>query len=133
MNWNILKALIIIIFVFLILLIYYLINIGNKYISEDKKIKKNKRKTLTIIIGIIFIYFFYLMWKKYNIITDMIYTILISIVLAYLINPMVDYLEKYKMKRGIAVLFIYAIILGIILILSFIIIPKTGREIKRQY
>ncbi len=133
MNWNILKALIIIIFVFLILLIYYLINIGNKYISEDKKIKINKRKTLTIIIGIIFIYFFYLMWKKYNIITDMIYTILISIVLAYLINPMVDYLEKYKMKRGIAVLFIYAIILGIILILSFIIIPKTGREIKRLF
>ncbi len=64
----------------------------------------------------------------------MIYTIIISMVLAYLINPLVIHLEKYNMKRGgTAVLFIYALVLGLILILSFIIIPKTGKEIKRLF
>ena len=61
----------------------------------------------------------------------MIYTVIISIVLAYLINPIVNYLERYKIKRGIAVLFVYIMVLGIILILSFIIAPKIGKEIKR--
>lgn len=129
-NLNMIKALIIVVLLFIILLIYYLINIGNKYIPENKKIKINKRKILPIVIGFLFIYLFYLLSRKYNIITDMIYTIIISMVLAYLINPIVNYLERYKMKRGIAVLFIYAIVLGIILILSFIIVPKTGKEIR---
>lgn len=127
------KSLITTFLIFLILLIYYLINIGNRYVLEDKIIKINKRKILTISIGVFSIYILYLLLKKHNIIIDMIYTVIISIVLAYLINPIVDYLERYKMKRGIAVLFIYAITLGIILILSFIIIPKTGREIKRLF
>ena len=117
----------------LILLIYYLINIGNQYILEDKRIRINKRKAFIIILGIIFIYIFYLLSRKHNIIKDMIYTIIISMVLAYLINPLVIHLEKYNMKRGTAVLFIYALVLGLILILSFIIIPKTGKEIKRLF
>ncbi|NMA85700.1 MAG: AI-2E family transporter [Tissierellia bacterium] len=133
MLWNIEKTLLIEFSMLLILLIYYLINIGNQYILEDKRIRINKRKAFIIILGIIFIYIFYLLSRKHNIIKDMIYTIIISMVLAYLINPLVIHLEKYNMKRGTAVLFIYALVLGLILILSFIIIPKTGKEIKRLF
>ena len=125
------KSMIISVSILIIFLIYYLINIGNKYIPENRQIKISKKRTFPIIIGIIFIYLFYLLYKKYNIISDMIYTIIISIVLAYLINPIVNYLERYKVKRGIAVLFVYMIVLGLILILSFIIVPKTVRESKR--
>ncbi len=125
------KSMIISVFIFIILLIYYLINIGNRYIPENRQIRISKKRTLPILVGIIFIYLFYLLSKKYNIIHDMIYTVIISIVLAYLINPIVNYLERYKVRRGIAVIFVYMVVLGIILILSFIIVPKTGREIKR--
>ena len=139
MNWELveikspilIKSMIFLVSTLIILLIYYLVNIGNKYIPENRQIKISKKRTFPIIIGIIFIYLFYLLYKKYNIISDMIYTVIISIVLAYLINPIVNYLERYKVKRGIAVLFVYMIVLGIILILSFIIVPQTGREVKR--
>lgn len=141
MNWEIVdvkspvlvKNLINVVLIFIILLIYYLVNIGNRYVEEDKKIEINKKKTLPVILGIIFVYLFYLLSKKYNIISDIVYTVIISIVLSYLINPIVNYLEKYRVKRGIAVLVVYMIALGIILILSFIIIPKTGKEIKRLF
>ena len=133
MTWNVERALLIEVLLFLLLLIYYLINIGNQYIAEDKRIKVNKRKAFIIVLELIFIYVFYLLFKKHNIIKDMLYTIIISMVLAYLINPIVIHLGKYNMKRGTAVLFIYALVLGLILILSFIIIPKTGKEIKSLF
>lgn len=139
MIWNIegvkssilIKGINISIFIFLVFLIYYLINIGNKYIPENRRISLSKRKALPIIIGLIFVYSFYLLSKRHNVIQDMIYTVIISIVLAYLINPIVKHLEGYGVKRGIAVILVYLIVLGIIFILSFIIVPKTGREIKR--
>ena len=71
------------------------------------------------------------MIRKYGILSDIIYTIIISGVLAYLINPIVNYFEKYNINRGLGVFIIYAIILGIIFIFSFLVIPKTGKEMKR--
>src|SRR5699024_9683091 len=48
-----------------------------------------------------------------------------------LLNPIVNYFEKHKITRGWGVLVIYLIIIGIIFILSFLVIPKTGKEIKK--
>ena len=52
-------------------------------------------------------------------------------VLAYLFNPIINYFEKHNISRGLGVFIVYIIIIGIIFILSFLVIPKTGREIKR--
>lgn len=125
------RNLIILISTLLVLVIYYLIHIGNRYVDDNKRIPINKKKILPVLIVLILIYSFYLLSKKYNILSDTINTIIISAVLAYLFNPIVNYFEKHKISRALGVLIVYTVIIGIIFILSFLVIPKTGKEIKK--
>lgn len=125
------KSLIILLSIFIMSLIYYTVHIGNKHIKKQNKIKINRTKIIPIIVGIVSLYIFLLLMKKYSILADTVSTIIISAILAYLFNPVVNYLEKYKISRGWGVLIIYLIIIGIIFVLAFSIIPKTGREMKR--
>lgn len=125
------KNLIFLISILIILIIYYLIHIGNRYVDQEKRIYFNRKKAFPLLIGILFIYISYFLIRKYGILSDIIYTIIISGVLAYLINPIIKYFEKYNIKRGLGVFIIYAITLGIIFIFSFLVIPKTGKEMKR--
>lgn len=110
---------------------YYLINIGNNYVDNEKKISINSSYILFAIIGFFTIFIFYRLFKKYSILSDTFYTIIISIVLAYLLNPIVKFLESKGLKnRLISVLLIYLAIIGIIIIFAVLIIPRSGREIK---
>ncbi|WP_236914983.1 AI-2E family transporter [Clostridium sp. Cult2] len=125
------RNLILIISTLLILAIYYLIHIGNKYVEINKQIKINKKKILPILFILIFIYFFYLLSKEYGILSDTLKTIIISAILAYLFNPIINFFEKHNISRGLGVLIVYMVIIGIIIILSFLVFPKTGKELKR--
>jgi len=134
MNINssvLMRNLIVIVSVLLVLAIYYLIHIGNRFVEKGKEIKINRKKILPIILGVLILYLFYLLAKQYNIITDTISTIIISAILAYLFNPIVNFLEKYDIPRGWGVIIVYLTIIGLILLLSFSVFPKTGKEIKR--
>lgn len=117
--------------ILLLLIIYYLINIGNNYIPERKRIKINNSKILPILGILLALYFFKGLLNRYAIISDTFFTIIVSIILAYLFNPMVNYLERKGMNRLHAVIMIYFIILGVFFILAFLVIPKSGREIRR--
>ncbi|WP_035143036.1 AI-2E family transporter [Schnuerera ultunensis] len=125
------RNLIIIISTLLILAIYYLIHIGNRYVEEDKRIRINKKRVFPVLLILIIIYSFYLLSKKYGILSDTFKTIIISAVLAYLFNPIINFFEKHKISRGWGVLIVYMVIIGIIIILSFLVFPKTGKEVKR--
>ncbi|MBU5440206.1 AI-2E family transporter [Tissierella sp. MSJ-40] len=114
----------------LVLIIYYLINIGNNFVEDNKKIKVKKKRVLPLLASMLILYFFYTLTKKYSILSDTIFTIIISAVLAYLFNPIINFLEKKKIKRVWGVLIVYLAILGVIFILSFLVIPKTGKELK---
>lgn len=134
MNINssvLMRNLIVIVSVLLVLAIYYLIHIGNRFVEKGKEIKINRKKILPIILGVLTLYLFYLLAKQYNIITDTISTIIISAILAYLFNPIVNFLGKYDIPRGWGVIIVYLTIIGLILLLSFSVFPKTGKEIKR--
>lgn len=117
--------------ILLLLIIYYLINIGNNFIPEKKRIKISNSKVLPILFTIIIIYSIYVILKKYPVLSDTFFTIILSIILAYIFDPLVNYLQSRGMKRIFAVITIYFIILGIIFILAFLVIPRSGREIKR--
>ncbi len=111
--------------------IYYLINIGNNYVDKEKKLKIKTRVLVGSLLGLLATFLLYKLFKKYGILSDTFYTIVLSIILAYLFNPLVNYLEdKGIKKRSRAVLLIYLGILGLILIFAFLIIPKLGRELK---
>lgn len=117
--------------VLLVLIIYYLINIGNQFVIDHKKIKINNKKVLPVLLGLVFLFLFYNLLKKYTILWDTFYTIVFSAILAYLFNPIINYLEKKNIKRIWGVLLLYVFILSGILILSFLVIPKSGSEIRR--
>lgn len=117
--------------ILLLLIVYYLINIGNNYIPEKKKIRLNIKKILPIIVVLIFLYIFRGLLNKYSILSDTFYTVVFSIILAYIFNPLVNNLEKKGFKRMHAVLLIYLLILGALFILAFLVIPKSSREIRR--
>lgn len=115
----------------LILIIYYLINIGNNYVEGKHKIKINYKILLPIFIGLITIIIMKALFKEYAILSDTFYTIIFSTILAYLLNPIINYLESKNIKRLWGVLLLYLVIVGMILILAFLVIPKSSREIKR--
>lgn len=117
--------------ILLLLIVYYLINIGNNYIPDKKKIRLNIKKILPIVLVLLFIYIFKSLLNRYSILSDTFYTVIFSIVLAYIFNPLVNKLEKKGINRMYAVLLIYLIILGALFILAFLVIPRSSREIRR--
>lgn len=115
----------------LFLIIYYLINIGNNYVSEGKEIIIRKEQVIPVSIIIVFIVFFISMFKRYGIVSDTVYTIIFSAILAYLFNPLINYFEDKGLKRVTGVLILYITIVAIIFILAFLVIPRTSKEIKK--
>lgn len=115
----------------LVLIIYYLINIGNNFVPEKKKIRIKDKKVLPLILGIILLLIFFSLLKKYSILSDTFYTIVFSAILAYLFNPIINYFEKKKISRIRGVFILYISILAIFLIFAFLVIPRTSTEIKR--
>lgn len=117
--------------ILLILIIYYLINIGNNFVSDRKKIKINDKKILPVITGLIFLFLIFNLFKKYPILSETFYTIIFSAILAYLFNPVINFLESKKVNRLKGVLLLYLGIVALFLILAFLVIPKSTTEIKR--
>ncbi len=111
--------------------IYYIINIGNLYIDKDKRINVRLDYVLPTIGILFFILVLYGLFKRYSILSDTFFTILVSIILAYLLNPIINFLESKGFTRLVSVLLLYIFILLGILIFAFLILPRTGQEIKK--
>ncbi|QAT62044.1 MULTISPECIES: AI-2E family transporter [Tissierellales] len=124
-------GILILLLAFLFFLIYYLINIGNKYVNEDKRIKINVRKVFFVLIFITFIYLIYKILNKYSFLSNLFGMFIFSVIMAYLFNPIVNFFEKRKIRRSLGILIVYAIILGVIVILSLTIIPNITKEAKK--
>lgn len=117
--------------ILIMLIIYYLINIGNNFVPSKKQIRINDKKILPIMIGIVFLFLFFNLLNKYPILSDTFYTIVFSAILAYLFNPLINYLEKKKINRGFGVLILYIGIICFILIIAFLVIPRSGTELRK--
>lgn len=109
---------------------YYLINIGNNYVDENKKIKLNTRKIIPVIGAFFVLFLINKLFKRYGILSDMFYTMILSVIVAYLLNPIVNFLTKKGVKnRVFAVLIVYLLILGLIVLFAFTIIPRSSKEL----
>ncbi|WP_353096731.1 AI-2E family transporter [Tissierella praeacuta] len=117
--------------ILLILVIYYLINIGNNFVSDKKKIKINDKKILPIIIGLVFLFLIFNLFKKHAILSETFYTIILSAILAYLFNPVINFLESKKISRLKGVFLLYLGIVAMFLVVAFLVIPRSSTEIKR--
>lgn len=115
----------------LVLIIYYLVNIGNNFVPEKKKLKIKDKKLLPILTVLIILVVFFSLFKKYPILSDTFYTVIFSAILAYLFNPVINFLESKKINRMRGVFILYISILAFFLIFALLVIPRTSTEVKR--
>lgn len=99
--------------------------------SEKKRLRFDDKRILPIILTIIGIYFSYILVKRYTILSDTLYALVISSIIAYALNPIINFLEKKGINRLLGVLIVYLSIIAVFFIVSFLIIPKSSAEIKR--
>lgn len=111
------------------LMIYYLINIGNRFIEGDKRIKIDLKLIIKIFIAIVILYLVTIIFEKYTILGYTLWSLIIGIIFAYVIDPIVNFLERKGIKRPFGVIIVYITILIVFAILLVTVIPKTITEI----
>lgn len=123
-------ALVILSILLIFLAIYYLINIGNRYIEGKKRINIDLSLITKIFLGILIFYLINILFNKFPILGYTLSSVIIAIIFAYIINPIVNYLERKGVKRqfGVIIVYISAVLIFGILIVS--VIPKTINEVS---
>ena len=117
--------------IFLIFLaIYYLVNIGNRYIEGKKRISIDLRLITKIFLGILAIYLINIIFNKFPILGYTLSSVIIAIIFAYIIDPIVNYLERKGVKRQFGVIIVYISVILIFGILIVSVIPKTINEVS---
>ena len=116
--------------VLLFLIIYFLIHIGNKYIDSNKKINVGKRQIIYFLSLFIFLTFIIVIIQSGSLIYEILSPFIFAIILAYVLNPLVTYIEKKGIKRLWAIFIIYFAIGLTILVFSVTLFPKLISEIK---
>ena len=113
------------------LAIYYLINIGNRYIEGRKRISIDLHFITKIFLGILTLYLITIIFNKFPILGYTISSAIIAIIFAYIIDPIVNYLERKGVKRQFGVVIVYISVVLIFGVLIVSVIPKTINEISK--
>lgn len=125
------KILIVLSSVLFMLAIYYLINIANKYVNESGQIIITKSFFVKSAIMIFCLLVFSYTYKNFMIVRTFTMSLLVSVLLAYLFNPLVKSLSKrLKTSNVISIMILYIIVFFVIALLSFTIIPRTIKDTK---
>ena len=117
--------------ILLYFIIYYLINIGNQHVEDGKKVHINKKqiyKSILIFLCILLIIF---LFKIRGLLFELLEPFILAIIFAYILSPMVRYLNKRGINRLWSVLIIYFIIFTAFLIFSLTLVPKFIEEVKK--
>lgn len=110
--------------------IYFLINIGNKYVKPEKRLYFLPRKIIFTSIMVILIVILYNLFKGPSKITEIFLLTFYSIVLSYLLNPFVNFIEKRGIKRSYSILIVYSFLTAIIVIVLLSLVPKVFNEFE---
>lgn len=123
------------IMIFIFLSIYYLINIGNRYISNDSKLNVTKSRIQRALLILFLLAIIYILWTNFPIIGKLMGIMIASIIFSYLIVPLVkffeDKLEDKDISRGWAIAIVYLLIVAFFGILLGIVLPIIGKEFSK--
>lgn len=112
------------------LAIYFLINIGNRYLDEEDRFVIRKKQIIYTLIVILIILILYYFFSGSSGAMDLLSPILYSIGFAYLLNPLVNLLERRGIKRIWGVLIVYVALIGTIIIIGLAIFPQIANEFQ---
>lgn len=114
----------------LLFFIYYLINIGNRYVDNNKKLIINRKSIMIILAIILLIGLIYNLINTKSLLSEIILILFYSIIFSYVLNPVINYLERKGIKRALAILIIYLTIIIIIVFIIMAILPKLVDEFE---
>lgn len=113
--------------------VYYLINIGNQYIDKSKRIRFGLRRVGLLLSAILLFIIIRYVFHRFPVLPTTLAAIVISIILAYIINPLVSYLETKKISRRSGVLIVYVGFVLIFVVLFLVVLPKTIQELRNLF
>lgn len=117
--------------IFGLIAIYYLINIGNRYLERSKRLVIDTKFVKKILIGLITFIVIIALLRKFPILSRVLVAAFTAAILAYVINPLVDKLEKRGIGRALGVGIVYLSIILVITILMVVVIPRTATELRK--
>ena len=115
---------------FLGILIYYLINLGNRVLNPKHRIIINKNKIKKVLKTVLILMFVFFIFCRYSIFNYTLVTFIISVVIAYIINPFVNKIEKMGIKRSFSIIIVYLIVALVLMVLGWP--SKIGRASCRE-
>lgn len=114
----------------LIISAYFMIYIGNKHVDYERRININWRKFSKIILLIFLSWIVFALFAKYSVLRNTSISLGIAIIVAFIINPLVNKLETYKIKRGLGTLIVYLGIILVFVLLGISVIPRISSQIS---
>lgn len=113
--------------------VYYLINIGNQYIDKSRRIHVDLKIVGLILLGILALIAMRYVFTKFPVVRTTLAALAISVILAYIINPLVNYLETKRLSRRLGVLIVYVGFILILVLLFVVVLPKTIEELRNLF
>lgn len=126
-------ALMILSLIFVMFATYYMVNIGNNYVDDKRKVRLDLRKILKYVLIFAGITIVVAIFKSYNSLRYLLNAFLTSVVIAYVINPLVKWLEKRypKVKRQWWILIIFLALFLILVFMMVSLLPRTISEFSK--
>lgn len=119
--------------IFVLFATYYMVNIGNNYVDDKRKVRLNLRKILKYVLIFAGAAIIITIFKSYNSLRYLLNAFLTSVVIAYVLNPLVKWLEtKYpKLKRRWWIAIIFLAIFLILVFMMVSLLPRTVSEFSK--
>lgn len=111
--------------------LYYLIYIGNRHVAVERRININWKNIFKVLLVVIALSMIVALFKAYPILGSTLSAFLIAVLLAYLLNPLVNKFEKLNINRYLGTAIVYIILLLMIIGLGFLVIPSLVDQIEK--
>ncbi|MFW5649083.1 MAG: AI-2E family transporter [Candidatus Alkaliphilus sp. MAG34] len=113
------------------LTIHFLIHIGNRFVEPNKKINVGKRQITCFLSLFMLLTLIIIIVRSGGLVYEILSPFIFAIILAYILDPPVTYIEKKGIKRLWAIFITYLVIGLAISVLSVTLFPRLMFEIKK--
>lgn len=112
-------------------LIYYIVNIGNRFVDENKRVAMQRRQVIKLALIVIGILALLLIINLRGLLLEIFAPFILAIAFAYILNPLVKLLCSKGIPRLWSVLAIYLSIAILVLLFSVTLIPRMTAEVTK--
>jgi predicted PurR-regulated permease PerM len=91
--------------------------------GKKETIELSTTSVIKFIVAVLLVWFLF-------IIKDILLILIISIITASAMDPLADYLQKKRIPRGLSVLLVYLVFVGLIVLILFMLVPPIVQEFQ---